>query len=284
MSARFDWPPIAEQKLLDRLALDDQGFAAFTEKIAALIAPREFDASALEHALGYPWTRPRGSFHLRDRDLTILDSLPIGAATPARFPLLSFGSNAAPSRLIAKLEHLPDGQREAIVVTGQLRGFDVGASAHVAVYGALPATIFECPGAAVRAAVLWVTIEQLTALAWTEMSYFFGRLDDIEFAPDIDARSLGSVFLFVSRFGARRVDGELVAMRAIEARGRSTPALTQEALLNQLAREAYGSNATAQDVVSRIFKDFLAATLELRAPLSADAVPFASDRWTRFSN
>lgn len=297
MSARSEWPPLAEEKLLARLALDDAGFEEFVDRIASLIGPREFNAAAMTFALGYPWERPAESFQLRGPDVTNLSALPSarrdslaqglaidGSREPLRYPLLSFGSNAAPSRLIAKLEHLPANQHEATVVTGELHDFDVGVSAHPAMYGAFPATIFPSPGTAVRAAVLWLTLEQLTAIAWTEMSYFFGRLDGIAFTADFEAPPIDSVLLFVSRLGAHCVDGEIAAMEAIAARDRKAPAFTQEQMLTRLAQAAFGSEATAEDVVRRLFDDFLGTSKLLRGPLRADSVQFASDRWTRFGD
>jgi hypothetical protein len=297
MSARFEWPPLTEQKLLERLALDDQGFIDFIEKIAALIGAREYDEDVLTNALAYPWERPAESYLLSGEDATLLTSLSPeqresladgrsieGSETPTRFPLLSFGSNAAPGRLATKLEELPAGHRDVAVISGELHDFDVGVSAHAAVYGAFPATIFVSPGTAARAAVLWVTLEQLTALAWTEMSYFLGRLDDIEFAPDFDAPPIDSVLLFASRLGAHSVDGEVVAMEAVEARNRTAPPVSQQLLLDGLAREMLGPEASARDVVKLLFEDFAVGSRRVRETMRASAVPFESDRWTRFGD
>src|SRR3954453_13281893 len=105
MSSRIDWPPITEQKLLDRLALDDAGFEAFSEKIAALVPQREYSEAAFDHALDYPWARPTESFLVAGRQTTLLSALPDdqraalaagrsidGSPVPRRYPLLSFGS------------------------------------------------------------------------------------------------------------------------------------------------------------------------------------------------
>jgi hypothetical protein len=157
-------------------------------------------------------------------------------------------------------------------------------SAHPAVYGAIPATIFPSPGTAVRAAVIWVTIEQLTALAWSELSYFLGRLDDVAFLPDFDAPPIDSVLVFVSRLGAHVIDGEVAAMEAVEARGRTAPAFAQTELLDHVARKTFGPDSRGQDVVRNLFENYSGTYLRLREPLRAGAVPFASDHWTRFGD
>ena len=64
-----DWPPIAEPELLQRLALDDEQFAAFFQDLIAAWPRREFDPAAFEHALGYPWERPAGSYVLAGEDV-----------------------------------------------------------------------------------------------------------------------------------------------------------------------------------------------------------------------
>lgn len=288
-----DWPQLTEPKLLARLALDYEGFAEFVKNLGALVPPRPFNELALARALTYPWDRPPSSFYLvEDRALplselpedereNLLDGVILEAANGLRFPLLAIGSNGAPEALASKFAELEPADRELLVLDGVLRDFDIGASAHISTYGSMPATLFPSFGTSVRASVLWVTTAQLTALAWTEVNYHFGRLDRIEFAPDHD-EPLRSVYVFISRLGAHTVKGQPVALAAINAEQRASKELTQIELLSDAAGRALGDGATAVDLVQLVFEDFAAAAAQLVSELSATALPFESDRWTRF--
>src|SRR5215208_365021 len=93
-----------------------------------------------------------------------------------RVPLLAYGANGSPERLALKLAHLPEGHREALILAGNLEGFDVGAAAQPPVFSSMPATLIPSSGTAVRVAVLFLTPIQFTALWWTELSYKVGAL------------------------------------------------------------------------------------------------------------
>ena len=276
------WPPIDAPELLARLAADDAAFRRGMLDMAASIGSREFTQELYEHALGYPWPRPLTSYLLDDGE--VLDTGDdLRAHTAGRFPLLAFGSNGAPDRLALKFAHLDPEQRRILVVAGDLYDFDVGVSALPAIYGAMPATIVPSPGTVIRASVLWATAEQVTALTWTELSYALGRLDDVRFDPDIPgAPSAGSVLAYVSRWGAHRVGGEVVAMAQVPARERRAPALTQEQLLDGVAREVLGAAAGARELVAWLIEDFAAAAQRLAPLLIERAEPFAHPGWTRY--
>src|SRR6476619_202320 len=107
-----EWPPITEPELLERMALDDEGFAAFFNPLIAAWPRREFDPEAFTRALGYPWERPAGSYVLRGADVSPLEDIApenrrtvVCALTDDRHPILSFGAYAAPSRLTMKFAH-----------------------------------------------------------------------------------------------------------------------------------------------------------------------------------
>ena len=110
-------------------------------------------------------------------------------ARRAATPCWPSAPTAPPERLALKFKELPEDERDLLVLAGTLHDFDVGAAPMPAFYGALPATVFPSPGAAVRASVLWVSDVQLTALAWSELSYWLGRLDGVRFEPRRRARA-----------------------------------------------------------------------------------------------
>jgi len=249
----MSWPPITEPLLLERLGMDDERFAAFLlDEVLPSVGVREYTRAAYERGAGYPWERPEGSFLLRDGD--VLPPTPPATAVE-RYPLLATGSNGAPAVLRRKFAHLPDPEdRTCLVLAGHLHDHDVGVAAHPTAYGSMPATPFASAGTAVRVAVLHVTAAQLTQLAWTELTYRLGRLDDVRLVADDDT-TLDSVYLWISRLGTFCPHGEPVALAAVPARDRSAPALSQPQLLDLAARLALGDTATGEDLVRAVFED-----------------------------
>jgi hypothetical protein len=258
-----DWPPIAEPELLERLAMDDDRFRALVEEVMANWPSREFDPAAFEQALGYPFDRPPGSYLLSgDRVEMLADLDPatrestIAAFTGDRYPIVSFGANAAPARLAMKFAHFEEEtDREALVLTGELHDLDVGAVAGVPLLGYMPGTLFDSPGTAVRAAVIWVTLAQVTQLAWSELTYRLSRLEETRFEVDEADLEIEDVFAFVSRLGAFCLDGAPVALAAVPARNRTATALTQPELLEALAALTIGPGAGAEDLGRAICVD-----------------------------
>lgn len=284
-----EWPPITEPELLERLALDDEQFIALVHELAGAMGRREYQPAIFERALAYPWERPAGSYVLRGNDVELLDDLPrskrkpiVNAFTEDRHPLVSFGANAAPSALAMKFAHFPDmADREVLVLTGDLHGVDVGAIASPGLMGYMPATLFDSPGTAVRAAVVWVTPAQATQLTWSELTYRLGRLDHARFEMDSADVEIEDVFAFVARMGAFCIDGAPVALAAIPAVNRTAVALTQEELLDLVAGRVIGPGAQAEELVRAIFED----TAGVIARASETVWPSSQQlrsRWTPF--
>lgn len=263
--------------------MDDRQFEAFARDAIANWPRREFDRAAFEHALGYPWERPAGSFVLRGDAVELLDDLytPRRDATIASFmedrhPILSFGANASPSRLAMKFAHFAsEADREALILTGFLQDFDVGAMPSVPLLGYVPASLFASPGTAVRAAVVWVTPAQVTQLAWSELSYRLGRLEGARFVGDEADFSVDEIFAFVARLGALCIDGAPVALAAVPAKNRTAAVLTQMELLDAVARWVIGPGADAEALVR--------ATCEDMPALMARAVEVVWPRGQRMS-
>jgi hypothetical protein len=196
-----------------------------------------------------------------------------------RVPLLTYGANGSPERLALKLAHLPDGDREALILAGDLEGFDVGAAAQPPVWSSMPATLISSPGTAVRVAVLFLTPVQFTALWWTELSYRVGALTGITLVTDVGEEPVKHVILFVSRFGAFCVDSAPVAMAAIPATNRRFAALTQTEILDAAARMSIGEGAAARDLIKASFENPAAFMADRYANFRAASVPFESEHW-----
>ncbi len=288
-----EWPPIDEPELLDRLAMDEPQFRAFMQTVALNVPPRAYETATFELAVGYPWTRPPGSFLLTSAGVELLGEMDeaerervianFASDASGRVPVLAFGSNASPEGLERKFGHFPEeDDRTVLALTGRLHDFDVGVAAQVALYGSMPATLFPSPGTAVCATVLWVTPTQFVQLAWAEMSYWLGKLRT-RFEVDEGDAHFDEVIAFVSRFGAFCVDGHPVALAAIPASGRTAEALAQEQLLDLAAVLAIGPGATAETLVRAVFEDMNGLVPKIVATVHKATLPFESDRWTPFS-
>jgi hypothetical protein len=285
------WPPIEEPELLARLALDEAGIRRMITEVARAIPAREFAAEALEHAVGYPWARPPGSYELREGETRLLAALAeaereelIGRYRDAagRVPLLAIGSNAAPEVLERKFAHFePAEDRAVLALTGRLRDFDVGAAATVAIYGAMPATIFPSEGTEVAATVLWVTAAQFTQLTWSELTYWLGRLHT-RFEVEEAEVAFNDVLVYVSRFGGFSPEGDPIALAAVPARGRTATALTQEELLVVAAALALGPGSSAEDLVRACCEDMGGLAARLPETVWRHSRPFMSSRWTPY--
>jgi hypothetical protein len=131
--------------------------------------------------------------------------------------LVAFGANTSPTVLEAKL-----GAGAAVSARpAWLHGFDAVFSAHVSPYGALPATLLARPGTALRVMLLRLAPGVLRALDLTEPNYTREPLAD-------------GLEGYRSRHGALLFDGTPAALAAVEARGRTLPALTEVQALDRV--------------------------------------------------
>ena len=270
--------PALHPELRDRLGLSPEDFGAFLTTYLGAVPPRPYGPEQADFALGYPWSRPPGSYRLRDGEVLPYD----GVAGDDRYPILAFGSNASPSALTRKFAHFEAARdRDVEVLAGDLHDFDVGPAAAIAAYGAMPATIFASPGTRVRAAVVYATDAQATQLTWSELTYRFGRLCPVRFAAadgEVD-----ELFAYVHRFGSFQPDGEPLALAAVPASGRTARTVTQRELLERVAGALVGDGAVAEDLVEAIHVHGPGAMLaKVREHVLPHGVPFASPQWTPY--
>ena len=284
-----DWPEITEPLLSERQAMSDGEFLEFLTELLEAVGARELEAEHYERAIGYPWERPPGSCLVTGEEVEDLADLDadrrsdlIGAyldASSDRVPLLAYGANGSPQRLALKLAHLPDGHREALILAGELEGFDVGVAAQPPVFSSMPATLIPSPGTTVRVAVLFLTPIQFTTLWWTELSYKVGALTGVTLRTEVTEEPITRVILFSSRFGAFCIDGAPVAMAALAARDRRSKALTQIEILEAAAGMTLGEGSTARDLIKASFENPAAFMTDHYASLQAASVPFTSEHW-----
>ncbi len=267
--------PALEPELRERLLLDPDAFDAFISEYLAAVPPRPYGPEQLEFALTYPWARPETSYLLAaDGEVRAPDL----DRAKGRHPVLAFGSNAAPSTLQRKFAHFEDPQdREILVVAGELHDYDVGPAASVAVYGAMPATLFASPGTRVRAAVLFATDNQATQLTWSELSYVFGRLE-VTFAAELEVTS---VLAYASRFGTFCPDGEPPALAAVPATDRRAAPRTQRELLDVVG--GLTGIGSAEAVVRAVYAGPGPLIGKLRDHVRPLAQPFSATGWTPYA-
>ena len=271
--------------------MSSEQFLKFLAELLEAIGTRELDDEHYERAIGYPWERRPGSCLVTDKgveDLADFDAEhreelvhKYVHESAERVPLLTYGANSSPERLALKLAHLPESDHEALILAGDLEGFDVGAVAQPPLFSSMPATLIQSPGTMVRVPVLFLTPAQFTALWWTELTYLVGALTGIRLVTDVFEEPIDRVILFISRWGAFCVDGHPVAMTAIPAKNRGSAALTQTEILDAAARLAIGESASARDLVKASFENPAAFMAERYARFRAASVPFESERWTK---
>ena len=232
-----EWPPIHDPDVRAWMALgDDEWLPAVMARAGDFDKP-PFTEAAYQFGLAYPWDRPAGSYLLRDGEVRPITDVDLEAFIADRHPLVTFGANGAPQRLIERFAGFAEPtDRDVLVLTGQLHDFDVGANVVPVPYGAVPAILFDSPGTAVRAAVLWLTPLQVETLVFAELGYRLGRLDHAQFEIDEVDVTIDMVFAFIGRTGALRLDGQPVALAAVPARDRTARAMTQEELLARARR------------------------------------------------
>ncbi|MCB0863869.1 MAG: hypothetical protein KDB66_11790 [Solirubrobacterales bacterium] len=291
------WPDFGEPELIDRLLMPQPDFHDLWLNMMSQMPSRPFTAEVFENGTGYPWPRPDGSFVLAEgegRLLADLETVERAALIEeftgkdrGRTPMLAIGSNASPVGLWRKFGHFDDpADRTLLAIAGRIHDFDVGATAELALYGALPATIFPSRGTRASAMAVWLTDTQLTQLAWAEIPYWIGRLDTrFEFEPAVADTGPGGfdhALVFVNRFGAFGPDGHPLALAAIPAENRTVPALSQVQLLELTAEMTFGPGISPEELVRRAFENPDQTGPKVTGIMRSNSIPFESDRWTPY--
>jgi hypothetical protein len=201
----------------------------------------------VRHALRYPFRTPgRACLVTREGARPLV---PDDAATAGRRPLLAAGSNASPARLREKLGDAL-GRSGILLVPAEARGLAVVHSAHLAAYGAVPATVLPCPGAVSRVFVLWLTEAQVARLDGTEalgVNYRRERLTWPDLHPEVGPRP-AACDAYVSLHGPLQVDGAPVALAAVPREGVPWPSMDQRGVQG-LAMARAGFAGTVADFV-----------------------------------
>ncbi|HEX8066762.1 MAG TPA: hypothetical protein VF520_09575 [Thermoleophilaceae bacterium] len=203
------------------------------------------------------------------------ESLGIGRdAVPAEAtPVLSYGANASPAELSRKLAAHAPGVVVPLVLTA-VHDIDVVYSAHVSPSGGVGAAIQRSPGTVVEMAVAYLGPELLATIDATEVNYDRRPLPDLR--PPLPGPGPGpgpGVEAYLTKHGCLVLDGDNVALAAVEAEGRRLPALrTLDAV--EAVRALIAPDRTLEEFVVENRTDPELAR-ERTAVLRAGARPFA---------
>lgn len=191
------------------------------------------DLDVVARAKAYPFDPPDFSFMLQDGTVRAFGPGDGWPDLAGRRPVLACGSNQSPARLRQKFTN---GEGPILVTKVTVEGIDAVFAAHIASYGAVPATLTPAPDTRVSLAITWLTPTQERVMHATEavgVIYDYVRLAGIT-AQLEDGRRVEPVYAYVNRRGALRVDGMPRALAAVPATGRGWPALGEPEVLDRV--------------------------------------------------
>ncbi len=192
--------------------------------------------------LEYPFSVPTHSFLWSAGGVEPLSSSsPLGDLTAARHAVLAIGSNASPAQLTRKFGDrrftqpaTPNGCIP--VLAASVDDVDVVYGAHVASYGALPATLLDTPGACAHVFVTWLTSVQLERMHVTEGlggSYQLRRVCGVR----SDGEEVEGALSYVTVAGAAVLGGGPLGLASIPTPGSSWPRGTQREAWDSLSAD-----------------------------------------------
>jgi hypothetical protein len=200
--------------------------------------------------LQYPFEVPSRSFRwIAGRTEPLSSSVPVDELITQRHAVLAIGSNASPAQLTRKFSDPrfvdPASPNGCIpVLTAVADEVDVVYGAHLAWYGALPATLLETPGACAHVFVTWLTSVQLERMNETEglgHSYQLRRITGVRsHGEEVDA-----AMSYVTVAGVSVLGGSPLGLASIHAPGSSWPRGTQRQAWDRLSADmGCGMNGT----------------------------------------
>jgi len=232
----------------------------------------------VQRAFGYPFDPPghgfvfaagRGLKVVRDGEDPIVDALveldgevvaaeealhrlgvPRGG-TEHRTPVVGYGSNASPRRLLEKYGEVVD--TVIPVLRCRLHDHDVVYATHIATYGSVPAGLARSEGTVAHVSVSLLTDWQLEVMHASEgENYHFARLSgrvSVDGMGEVDGAAA-----YVTAHGIYGYAGEPVALSRVHADGRTFAAREQEDMLAELCGHL-GEGAALHDFILRTVRD-----------------------------
>ena len=192
---------------------------------------------ALARAMDYPYPAHPEPYLFRGGRA---EPLPADLDTSRLTPVIAVGSNRAPVQLARKFERM----QTAIPVTRLVaRDLDVVHAAHMAGYGAVPATLAPSPGTEVELWITWLDAAAMERMDATEaVGVNYAREEQALEIVTADGPAPDRALVYNALRGCLSFDGAMVPLAVVPATGRRGRALTQREVLERLHREA-GSKA-----------------------------------------
>jgi hypothetical protein len=185
---------------------------------------------AVRRAEEYPFDLPFGSYQFRAGACESLSRVDL-----QRRPVLAIGANGAPSQLTRKFGTCPEG----IPVTRAIvYDHAVVFSAHLAAYGAVPATLVPHRGSCCWVFVTWLAETQMPILHASEGigdRYDYVTLEGTRIVDEF-AGPLRSVGVYVSRSGPLLHQRAPIRVAEVPTTGCQLPALIQRGVLRWVHR------------------------------------------------
>jgi len=194
------------------------------------------NAEILSRACEYPYSFPLKSYLFRSRTPDILFNF-VGTDTQGRTPVLAFGSNQSPLRLAQKFGH--DESHIIPVERAVLSDFDVGYSAHITNYGAVPAMLQHAPKTQITVAITWLDNKQLQIMHASEIkaaNYHFAALEDVKLTHENGHQS-DIAYAYIGTRGQLTKDGLGISLSAIKCEGRKAHSMTTRQALGYIHQQ-----------------------------------------------
>lgn len=193
--------------------------------------------AVLARAMEYPYPAHPQPYLFRSGRA---EPIPSGFEVAGLTPVIAVGSNRAPVQLARKFERMDT----AIPVTRLVaRDLDVVHAAHMAGYGAVPATLAPSPGTEVELWITWLDETAMRRMDETEaVGVNYVREEQVLEIVTADGPAPARALVYNALRGCLSFDGAMVPLAAVPATGRRSIGLTQREVLERLHREA-GSKA-----------------------------------------
>lgn len=213
----------------------------------------------LHFAKSYPFESPSASYLYTAKGPQVIDiHQNMAALTEGRTPVLAYGSNSAPIQLKRKFgSHLEEKGGFIPVIRGELSNYDVVYSPIIVPYGSIPATIAYSPGVKTNAYITYLNHEQIEMMHRSEgVGYMYDYLlfDQKNIHLEHNQCPLVGFHTYLSRRGALKIDGEIIALSEVASKHRSFPAMNQLDILT-MARDISFNERTLDDFISNCIED-----------------------------
>lgn len=189
--------------------------------------------------------------------------------------ILASGSNASPSRMVAKFGRLAD-RPPVFFIPGRLDDHVAAYSCHFASYGSMPATLTHAEGAStglIAIVVPTMTLDYLHASEALGQNYGYFRQSGLSFAAESGNR-IKCLHTYLSLRGLFAPDGTPRRLSAADSKGCDWPAFSERQAISS-ATDILGQAGSPEDFVASLLerdktRELRSAQLALSAHLPVD--------------